>query len=312
MKRSGITIVRHDESCFCAFLPEVDACVGPYLWLWSPFYMQDQVIKAVDTWLKSGMKSGQLQEIVRERSVKLSTGTRRVLYCKTFGGFGFSEEFRHVRGMTEYSNIETERSSEKAFHTIDLLGQSICTSFPYVCQHVQLCQRLNFQELGEHIHTQRIRESIANKDRNAQADLDQCLEKMQSWPADVLQAAQAYCDTEGARHWSLFISGGGPHKYSADCTFSEHIRLKKNAWPLHEAFRVSGIAGGCLIASYLCEKLQVITDAPIASKLASESPQLILGLAAASDVYCALGYANVPELADYTIYDYDGKETVVW
>ena len=275
--------------------------------------MQDKVIKTVDVWLKSGLKSEHIQQLVRERSVKLSTATRRVLYNKTFGGFGFSEEFMHAHGLTEYSDFDKERSSERAFATIEHLGQGICTAAPYVCQDIELCQRLNLQKLGEQIHTQRFREkSIANGDKSYEADLHQCLETLQDWPEDVLQAAQAYYDTEGFRYWSLFISRGGPFQYSTDCTFSKHIKLEKTAWPLHEAFRVSGIAGGCLIAAALRDKCKVRPSASVAAGQASESPQLIVGLAAASSMYCALSYANVPELADFKVHEYDGKESVVW
>ena len=275
--------------------------------------MQDKVIKTVDMWLKSGLKSEHIQQLVRERSVKLATATRRVLYNKTFGGFGFSEEFIHAHGLTEYSDFDKERSSERAFATIERLGQGICTATPYVCQEIELCQRLNLQKLGEQIHTQRFREkSIADGDKSYEADLHQCLETLQDWPTDVLQAAQAYYDTEGFCYWSLFISRGGPFQYSTDCTFSKHIKLKKTAWPLHEAFRVSGIAGGCLIAAALRDKCKVRPSASVAAGQASESPQLIVGLAAASSMYCALSYANVPELADFKVHEYDKKESVVW
>ena len=266
------------------------------------------MVKTIDAWLTSGVKSERIQQLVRERSIKLSTATRRVLYNKTFGGFGFSEEFMHAHVLTEDSDFDKERSSERTFATIERLGQDICTSAPYVCQDIEFCQRLNLQKLGEKIHTQRFREKA--QDKSYEADLQQCLETLQDWPTDVLQAARAYYDTEGFRYWSLFISGGGPFPYSTDCTFSRHIKLKKTAWPLHEAFRVSGMAGGCLIAAALRNKSKVTPSA--AAGQACESPQLILGLAAASSVNCALGYANVPELADYKIHDYDGKESVVW
>jgi len=95
-----------------------------------------------------------IQQLVLERSVKLSTATRRVLYSKTSGGFGFSEEFMHAHGLTEYSEFDKERSSERAFATIERLGQAICTSAPYVCQDIELCQRLNLQKLGEQTQKQ--------------------------------------------------------------------------------------------------------------------------------------------------------------
>lgn len=274
--------------------------------------MQKQVVKTVDTWLRSGLKSEYIKKIVRERSVKLSTRTRRVLYNKQHGGFGFSAEFMHARGITEDSDILAERTSEMAFETIERLGQSICTSAPYVCQDIELCQRLNLQKLGEHVHTQRYRE--AAKDDLYQADLDKCLEQMQDWPTDVVQAARAYYDTEGADHWSFFVLGGGLFQYRADCSFSEHIKLQKTAWPLHSAFTVSCIAGGCLMAASLRKKMQLFPAVSVCPEHASEceSPQVLLGLAAASGDYCALGYADVPELADYVIHDYDGKESVGW
>lgn len=70
------------------------------------------------------------------------------------------------------------------------------------------------------------------------------------------------------------------------------------------------MAGGCLIAATFRNKSKVVPSA--AAGKACESPQLILGLAAASSVNCALSYANVPELADFEIHYYDGKESVVW
>lgn len=274
--------------------------------------MQKQVVKTVDKWLRSGLKSEYIQKIVRERSVELSTRTRRVLYNKKHGGFGFSAEFMHAHGITEDSDFLAERTSEKAFETIERLGQSICTFAPYVCQDIELCQRLNLQKLGEHVHTQRYRE--ARKDNLYQADLDKCLEQMQDWPADVVQAARAYYDTEGADHWSLFVLGGGLFQYRADCSFSEHLKLQKTAWPLHSAFTVSRIAGGCLMAASLRKNKQLFPAVSVCPEHASEceSPQVLLGLAAASGDYCALGYVDVPELADYEIHDYDGKESVGW
>ena len=268
--------------------------------------MQDTMVKAIDTWLRSGLRPQQIQKVVRERSVKLSTATRRVLHNKTYGGFGFSEEFMNMHGSAEDIDFNTERSSKRAFETIELLGQGICTSAPYVCEDIELCQRLDLQKIAELIHTQRFRE----KEGSQAHDLHQCLEKMQDWPTDVLQAARAYYDTEGARYWSVFIPRGGPLQYSTQCTFAEHLKLKKTIWPLHEAFRVSGIAGGCLIASSFRKNSQVLSAASVGQ--ASESPQLILGLAAASGEYCALAFADVPELADYIIHEYDGKESVVW
>ena len=168
--------------------------------------------------------------------------------------------------------------------------------------------RTRLQKLGEFVHTQRFRE----KSRSQADDLHQCLEKMQDWPTAVLQAARGYYDIEGAGYWSRFIAGGGPFQHSSECTFTEHVKPKNTSWPLHEAFRVSGIAGGCLIAAAFREKSQVLPPASATVGQASEPPHLILGLAAASGDCSALGYANVPELADYKIRKYDGKERVVW
>lgn len=178
-----------------------------------------------------------------------------------------------------------------------------------MCEDVILCQRLDLQNLGELVHSQRFREKHRSE-ANDEKDLQRCLKKMQDWPEDVVHEARVYYDTEGSRQWSLFISGGGPFKYSSDCTLSEHLKSGKIAWPLHEAFRVSGIAGGCLIAAAFRRK-SFNSGSEVAQQV-KESPHLLLGLAAASDSYCALGYANVPELADYRIQEYDGKESVVW
>lgn len=54
----------------------------------------------------------------------------------------------HAHGLTEDSNFDKERSSERTFATIERLGQDICTSAPYVCQDIELCQRLDLQDLG--------------------------------------------------------------------------------------------------------------------------------------------------------------------
>ncbi|KAL3131940.1 hypothetical protein ABBQ38_007636 [Trebouxia sp. C0009 RCD-2024] len=273
--------------------------------------MQDKVVRTtIDRWLKSGLKSQQIREIVRERSIKLSQATKRVLYNKSYGGFNFSEEFRHLHGMTEDSDAVTERSNERTFETIELLGQGICTSTPYVCDDVELCQRLDLQKLGELVHKQRFREKSNND--IFEDDYRQCLKKLHAWPTDVLEAARAYYDTQGLGYWSLFLPHGGLFQYSTDCTFAEHVKLGKTLWPLHEAFRVSGIAGGCLIAASFREKSRVGSAVSVAAGQATESPQLILGLAAASGPHCALGYADVPELADYEIHENDGKEHVVW
>lgn len=236
--------------------------------------------------------------------------TKRVLYNKSYGGFGFSQAFLEMHGITEDDDIDTERSSKRAFETIEHLGQSICTSAPFVCEDIELCQRLDLQTLAELVHTQRFREKHANP--AFEYDLRESLKRMQEWPAGVVQAARAYYDSEGARYWTVFCPEGGPLPYSANCTFAEHIKLKKTPWPLHEAFRVSGIAGGCLIAASFREKMEVLPAAAVAAGRAIVSPQLMLGLAAASDVYAALGYVDVPELADYKIHEYDGKEDVVW
>ena len=281
--------------------------------------MQAQVVKQVDQWLKAGLKPAHIQKIVRESSLKLSITTRRVLYNKTYGGFGFSHEFMHAHGIREGDDLEAERTSEKAFETIERLGHDICATSPHLCEEIELCQRLNLQKLGQHIHKQRFRERHcsprdADEKMSYEADIQQCLEKMQDWPEDIVHAARAYYDTEGAQYWSLFVSGGGPFSYDSDCTFSEHVKSIKIAWPLHEAFRVSGIAGGCLIAAALRKKsLPSESQSVMAEEMGqSPSPQLLLGLAAASGSCCALGYADVPELVDYKIHEYDGKESVVW
>lgn len=268
------------------------------------------MVKTVDKWLKSGLKSEQIRKVVQERSVKLSKATKRVLYNKSSGGFNLSEEFLHMHGVTEYSHAVTERSNERAFETIERLGHGICTSAPYVCEDVELCQRLDLQGLGELVHRQRFRE--VHKHEVYEEDYHRCLKKLQAWPTDVLEAARAYYDTEGAGYWGVFLPGGGPFEYSAERTFAEHVKHSKTAWPLHEAFRVSGIAGGCLIAASLRKKSQVLSAASVAAGQPAVSPQLIVGLAAASGVHCALGYAEVPELADYEIHESAGKERVVW
>ena len=273
--------------------------------------MQDKVVRTtIDKWLKSGLKPRQIRELVQERSIKLSKATKRVLYNKSFGGFNFSKEFRDLHGMTEYSDAGTERSNERTFDTIELLGQRICTSTPKVCEDIELCQRLHLQKLGELIHTQRFREQ--HKDEMYEDDYRQCLKNLQGWPMDVLQAARAYYDAEGSGYWSLFLPRGGIFQYSTDCTFAEHVKLGNSAWPLHEAFRVSGVAGGCLIAASFRKKLQVASNVSVATGHATDSPQLLLGLAAASGMHCALGYADVPEFVDYEIREYDGREHVVW
>ena len=102
----------------------------------------------------------------------------RVLYSKTFGGAGFSKEFMHSHGLTEYSDLDQERSSERAFAILERRGQGICTSAPYVSQDIEPCQRLNLQKPREQIRTQRFREraqSEANGDKSYKADLHQCL-----------------------------------------------------------------------------------------------------------------------------------------
>ncbi|KAL3163392.1 hypothetical protein ABBQ32_009775 [Trebouxia sp. C0010 RCD-2024] len=212
--------------------------------------------------------------------------------------------------MTEYSDAATERSNERTFETIEVLGQGICTSTPYVYEDIKLCQRLDLQKLGELIHMQRFREK--RKNDIFEDDYHQCLKKLQAWPTDVLQAARVYYDTQGLGYWSLFLPHGGLFHYSTDCSFAEHVKLGKTLWPLHEAFRVSGIAGGCLVAASFRKKLQLASTVSVAAGQVTESPQLILGLAAASGPHCALGYADVPELADYEILENDGQECVVW
>lgn len=106
--------------------------------------MQQQVVTSVDKWLKAGMRADQIQNIVRERSLKLSTTTRRVLYNKTYGGFGFSAELKRVQGLTEDCDVEEYRSSRKSFETIERLGHGICTlPFHLVCpSRSQTLQRI--------------------------------------------------------------------------------------------------------------------------------------------------------------------------
>lgn len=62
--------------------------------------MQDIAVKTIDGWLRSGLTSGQLQKLVRERSFKLSTATKQ-LQNRTYEGFGFSEDFKNMHGLTD-------------------------------------------------------------------------------------------------------------------------------------------------------------------------------------------------------------------
>ena len=217
--------------------------------------------------------------------------SRRVLYNRCYGGFGFNGRFKEkFSRVAIISDDMYDRENHLTIQTITDFGREICTRFPFILEDLNVAEKWKLKDLmGSNV--------AAKSDSHSKGALDQV-------DSDLAARLASFKPSSSSS------SSSSQHDDFVD--FVDYAQTHPETWMFHQKLFLP-------VASEIAVQFahQLLHDAPEIYRDQEPSIRDIdtqiyecIGLAGASGEYSALGLGTVPAMVDYTIHEYDGLEYI--
>jgi len=250
--------------------------------------LEIQFDKNVKGLLAAGRTHAQL--ILRIRQLVLAEAEvlppRKVIYCRSYGGFGINERFEtYLKTFTSVEHKDFSRDDPAIIKAIVDLGRSTCDELPYILADFRTSNKWKLEEL-------------MHKKAGWEKDFDQ--------HPDLVIDAEAFYDLARSERRDSGDENGED--------FVEFAKRNPNHWMKHDGLIKFGGALEPFSAS-LGFAHELLRKDPAKYRAEPDEQQDAaiyerVGLLAASPSGVKLAIAQVPALVNYKIEEYDGLESV--
>ena len=244
----------------------------------------------------------------------------RVVYCTSYGGFGYSDEFlafiRSRFGDSYYHHLG--RSDPALIQAISDYGRSLCDKFPFILDDMRAVYAWKLQTLLAHL-------SSKLKTINSSFSMTGRSTNVEEFDSDLVAAATSFVDQmyDAKGHWKADCLGGFPDGRQShlkdgppEISLEAFAEMHPDFWMAQHCVSPSSFAGAGSSRVTLLFAHVLLKDSgstryrvePDETRDAAIYEQI--GLWGASCTGSQLDIEEIPALVDYSIEEYDGMETV--
>jgi hypothetical protein len=246
---------------------------------------------------------------------------RNVLYCTSYGVFGFSDEFEaflHSHHNAAYRDLQLDhysfqiRSDPDLIQAISDYGRFICDRFPFILDGMRTVHTWKLDELLSDLSLKKFSSAVAQL---------KSADKMEFDP-DLVTKATSFFDqmSDDKGFWRFDCLGSFPNgKRTWGCFGDEHhleinlqafTEMHPDFWMAqhcigHQTFQVALRFAHILLQEGDRTRYHVEPDEAQDAEIYE-----YIGLCGSSKTESQLAIEEIPALVHYSITEYDGRETV--